>query len=199
MNDDPETRPNPFSASRIRPDAAAFLFPPGQNVEDLVERLRRSHWRGQIVGPHGSGKSTLLSAILSPSIVPGRTLFPSRCIAASGGCPGVPRRGPSELAAGPGHRRRRTTRPVEVGSGWAGRAAAWGSACSSRRIARSVLPDLCRTAVDPQLAWRVVEQLQAGFPPLVAFEDVAGGLARRGGDLRETLFELYDLYAERSG
>ena len=59
------------------------------------------------------------------------------------------------------------------------------------------LPELCRTVVDPPLAWQIVQQLQSGYRPLITIADVAGRLARHAGDLRETLFDLYDLYEER--
>jgi hypothetical protein len=81
-----------------------------------------------------------------------------------------------------------------------------GRLCRHRRLGLVVtshrpvgLPELFRTAVDPALAWRVVQRLQGGFPPRVTFADVAGRLAEHGGDLRETLFDLYDLFARRCG
>jgi hypothetical protein len=59
------------------------------------------------------------------------------------------------------------------------------------------LPDLHATAVDAELAWRVVEQLQNGYSSPVAPADVAQRLSQHGGNLREALFDLYDLYARR--
>ncbi|MGD0898011.1 MAG: hypothetical protein ABR915_09265 [Thermoguttaceae bacterium] len=218
MND-PETRLNPFSASRIRPRAATFLFPAGQNVEDLVDRLRRSRWRGQIVGPHGSGKSTLLFAILSAlqragqstlstTLHRGQRRLPHGFLAAARRR--EKRDSPHLCEAPSGPFRQMGTVPFflvaidgyeQLGLasrlllGWSCRRLRLGLLVTSHRSAG--LPDLCRTAIDPQLAWRVVERLQAGFPPLVAFEDVAPRLTRHGGDLRETLFDLYDVYADR--
>jgi hypothetical protein len=55
---------NPFAASRVRPGALPYFFPQGLSAAALVERLRQSAWRGQIIGPHGSGKSTLLCALV---------------------------------------------------------------------------------------------------------------------------------------
>jgi hypothetical protein len=65
---DPADRPsNPFATRFTRPGALPFQFPAGQSPELLVERLKHQAWRGQIVGPHGSGKSTLLAS-LSPAL-----------------------------------------------------------------------------------------------------------------------------------
>src|ERR1700733_2507071 len=57
-------RSNPFASRWVRPGALPYLFPPGEGVQMLVERLRINGGRGQIVGPHGSGKSTLLASLL---------------------------------------------------------------------------------------------------------------------------------------
>lgn len=55
---------NPFSTRRTRPGAIAFIFRAGESPATLVKRLEENGWRGEIVGPHGSGKSTLLCALL---------------------------------------------------------------------------------------------------------------------------------------
>jgi hypothetical protein len=60
------------------------------------------------------------------------------------------------------------------------------------------LPELFRPVVDRALAWQVVEQLQQGRRPLVTREDLAERLEMRGGDLREALFDMYDLYQRRN-
>ena len=54
---------NPFCTSRIQPGATPFIFPPGDSISQLVDRLREDNWWGQIIGPHGSGKSALLATI----------------------------------------------------------------------------------------------------------------------------------------
>ncbi len=66
---------NPFSASRVRPGAAPFLFPAGEDSAALVEQLELGGWRGEIVGPHGSGKSTLLAALSAELAARGRQTF----------------------------------------------------------------------------------------------------------------------------
>jgi hypothetical protein len=190
-------RQNPFSAHRIQPSAVAFLFPPGTSADALVERLHAALWRGQIVGPHGSGKSTLLAALLSAlqraghstlsiALRDGQRKLPREFLAAA-------RRSSPDLLAIDGYEQLGLWRRFMLGR--LCRRRGLGLVVTSHRSAG--LPDLFRTAVDARLAWRVVEQLQAGFPPLVTFDDVAERLARHPGDLRETLFDLYDLYTQR--
>ncbi len=37
-----------------------FVFPPGVTAQGLVQKLAQHQWRSQVCGPHGSGKTTLL-------------------------------------------------------------------------------------------------------------------------------------------
>jgi hypothetical protein len=60
------------------------------------------------------------------------------------------------------------------------------------------LPVIYRTHVDEDLAWQIVERLQAGKLQLIGRADVAQRLVLERGNLREVLFHLYDLYAQRS-
>jgi hypothetical protein len=46
-------------------------------------------------------------------------------------------------------------------------------------------------------ACRIVERLQQGTAAVIGPADVATAFARRGGNLREVLFDLYDLYEAR--
>ena len=56
------------------------------------------------------------------------------------------------------------------------------------------LPDLFRPTIDLDLAWRIVQQLQQGCQRPVTREDLAERFLAHQGNLRETLFDLYDLY-----
>ena len=55
---------NPFASRWVQPGALPYLFPAGESMQMLLERLQINNWWGQIVGPHGSGKSTLLASLL---------------------------------------------------------------------------------------------------------------------------------------
>lgn len=51
---------NPFATRHIRAGAREFRFEAGDSIRHFLQRLESANWRGQIVGPHGSGKTTLL-------------------------------------------------------------------------------------------------------------------------------------------
>ncbi|GIW92314.1 MAG: hypothetical protein KatS3mg110_0355 [Pirellulaceae bacterium] len=51
---------NPFAARYVRPGTIPFVYPSGLTPRQLMERLVRCGWRGQVIGPHGSGKTSLL-------------------------------------------------------------------------------------------------------------------------------------------
>ena len=59
------------------------------------------------------------------------------------------------------------------------------------------LPQLYRTVVTPDLAGQIVGTLLGGREPPFTPEEVSHCLSRHGGDLREVLFELYDLFEQR--
>jgi hypothetical protein len=50
---------------------------------------------------------------------------------------------------------------------------------------------------DVPRAWRMFERFQDGFPPLLRLSGLVERLAQRHGNLREALFDLYDIYEER--
>jgi len=192
-------RSNPFCAARLRPGTIDFVFEQGKSVEQLVETLAANAWRGQITGGHGTGKSTLLIALIPAIEARGRSVKPVI------------------LAAGQRHLPRRYFRVLRrtAGRGVAAvdgieqlhfwnrlllerfcRSHGTGLIVASHRSAR--LPSLYRTTVDEGRAWSVVQRLQDGFPPHIQIGDLVERLARRQGNLREALFDLYDLYEERS-
>jgi hypothetical protein len=190
---------NPFCAARLRPGTIDFVFEQGKSLEQLVDSLAANGWRGQITGGHGTGKSTLLAA-LTPAIEGRGRLVLSITLAA--GHRHLPRRFLRSLARAAGlgvaaidgveqlHvwnrlllKRLSQTRRV-------------GLVVASHRSAR--LPRLYETAMDDSRAWSVVQRLQDGFPPHVRSDDLVERLARHAGNLREALFDLYDLYEERS-
>lgn len=188
---------NPFSTRCVRPGAIAYCFPEGLDVASLVERLRENGWRGQIVGPHGSGKSTLLAA-LGPAIEQaGKRIV---TVALHDG----QRRLPLVLKETPGL----DASAVLVVDGyeqlsWRGRFGV-KRFCARRGVGLLVtahapvgLPDLLITSTDATVTRRIVQRLLGDDPTPIAPEEVDAALARHQGDLRETLFTLYDLYESR--
>lgn len=188
---------NPFCTRRVRPGALTFCFPPDQTAARLVERLRENGWWGQVVGPHGSGKSALVATLRTALQQAGRRPLLMELHDGQRGLPidlkrACLRRDATVLIVdgyeqlGPWSRLLLKRRCRRLGIGLLATAHA------------SVgLPELLRTTTTSELGQRIVDQLQRGYPPHVTREDVAEQFARHGGDLREMLFGLYDLYERR--
>lgn len=188
---------NPFSARRVRPGALPFLFPPGQSAALLIGRLRANDWWGQIVGPHGSGKSALLATLTSALEAAGRRV---RSVELHNG----QRRLPRDFYR-TGDRDSQTVVAVDgyeqlgfLGRFWLKRF------CRRHGLGLLVtahdsvgLPNLFRSATTLALAEQIVAQLLGDRPRHVTAAEVAERFSRYGGDLREMLFELYDLYEQR--
>jgi hypothetical protein len=181
----------------VRPGAVPFLFPPGEDAAALVDRLRAAGWRGQVVGPHGSGKSTLLAELRQRLEAVGCAVI---VVVRHGGeralpaafWAGIPK-GRLVIVLIDGYEQ------LGVWTRWRLRFACWrrGLGLLVTSHMDTGLPDLYRTAVTPEVAVRVVGRLTAGAAALVKESEVIDRLAARDGNLREALFDLYDLH-ERS-
>ena len=193
----PTTSENPFCSRHVRPGGIPYLFASGQSAAHLVDRLRQNAWWGQIVGPHGSGKSALLAALMPAIEHAGRRPLlvelhdGQRCLpldlkhTADLDCPAVLIvDGYEQLGFWQRLRLKRFCRRRGLGLLLTAHAGVG-------------LPELFQTSVTAELAQQIVERLQRGHPEYVTAEDVAKRLADRGGNLREMLFDLYDLYQQR--
>ena len=188
---------NPFRASRIKPGAIPYVFPAGQNVAALVDRLRETGWWGEVVGPHGSGKSTLLETLIPAIHRVGR---PTVLVALHDG----QRRLPIKLSSD--SRLRAPGVLVIDGYEQLGYWSRWIVKRFCRRQGMGLmvtahasvgLPELYRTEVTSEAAERVIDQLLGGRSAPFSSQEVSERLAQHGGDLRETLFDLYDIYEQR--
>jgi hypothetical protein len=192
---------NPFASRCVCPGAVPFFFPPGQGVADLVERLRTFGWRGQIVGGHGTGKSTLLAVLLPELRRAGRepvvmTLHGGRRTVsaeewralrlAEESCPGV-------QVVVDGFERLSRWRRFRLR--WRCRRRGHGLLVTAHDDIG--LPDLYRTEVTAELAGRVLDHLLPGPRRSISETDLAERLTRHAGNLREALFDLYDLFEQR--
>lgn len=188
----PGAASNPFSAGKVDPGSIPFCFPPGQSAAEIVGRLAAESWWGEIVGPHGSGKSTLLAA-LGPALAQagrrplvvtlhrGQRRLPPRVL---------PRRpsaatqivvdGYEQLGAWARWRLRRWCQKLHCGL----------LVTTHESVG---LPTIYTTATTPELARYLARYLGGASLP-IRDDQVDACFARHGGDLRETLFALYDLY-----
>jgi hypothetical protein len=188
---------NPFSTRCVRPGAIAYRFPPGKSVDAVLARLERNGGRGQIVGPHGSGKSALVGTLQATLPQSGR---PTRLI-------GLHDR---QRRLSVSHRRLKALAPgtVVIVDGY--EQLGLFSRLRLRRLCRrqglglvvtahcSVgFPDLFRTTTSVALARRIVDELLAEEVLPLTPEEVAARFRQREGNLREVLFDLYDLYEQQ--
>ncbi|MBN2023389.1 MAG: hypothetical protein JW809_11425 [Pirellulales bacterium] len=194
---DPAGRGNPFATRRVRPGAVPFLFPEGASADVLVTRLRQAGWRGQIVGSHGSGKSTLLAALIPAIERAGRRVVH---VALHDGQRRLPADalGKSEIA-------QPTVLVVDgyeqlgwfarLGARWLCRRRGWGFVATCHEPVR--LPVLWTAITTPARVRQIVAALLEDDWSRIAPEEVDAAFARHGDNVRETLFELYDLYQRR--
>jgi hypothetical protein len=179
-----------------------FYFPPGQSVGALVERLRAMGWRGQIIGGHGTGKSTLLAALLPELRRAGRE--PIRVILHNGRRTVPPeawsalrqaeRAAASVLVVVDSYEQ--LTLPHRLLLRWRCWARGHGLLVTAHRAAG--LPDLYCTEVTRELARQVLDHLLVGPRRLVSEAELGERLRAHGGNLREALFDLYDLHEART-
>lgn len=174
-----------------------FVFPHGTQLTRLLATLARSGHQGQIVGAHGTGKSTLLVTL---------TAYFRRQKILIREVRTTERRRSKLLEALWACRRKRGIVIVDsfeqLGAVerdafvWLARALRSGLLVTCHQECQ--LPVIWRTEVNAPLAKRIVERLtrqDADCVPL-AQRHLEMRLARLGGDMRETLFELYDVYRD---
>jgi hypothetical protein len=190
-------RSNPYSTRFVRPGAIEYVFPEGVSAHSLLGRLEASAWHGAVVGPHGSGKSTLLATLRSPLQRRGRKVEAFTLRAGE-------RRLPLDRATMDTWDAQ--TQVVVDGYEQLGRRARirLHSACrrarcgllatSHRPLWWPWLPTLIVTETTLPLAMRVIARIDASGRLAVSPPALAQLLADRNGDLREVLFDLYDLY-----
>jgi DNA replication protein DnaC len=199
----PEQNPageNPFCTRRIRPGAVPFYFPAGMDVENLIDRLRRNQWRGEIVGPHGSGKSTLLASILKAVEQAG---LQAVCFELHDGQRSLPRdwRRKTKSAA--------ISRPAIVAVDGYEQLSLWNrfrlkSYCRRRHLGLLVtshsatgLPEIFRTSASLEMALQIVEKLMQKEHIAVPANIIADSLARHNANIRDLLFDLYDYFEQQ--
>ncbi|HEY2839653.1 MAG TPA: hypothetical protein VGJ26_10910 [Pirellulales bacterium] len=189
-------RSNPFSTRFIQPGAIPYFFPPGVDAAQLVLRLEQGGGWGEIIGPHGSGKSTLLAELFPRLSERGKRplLFTLH-------------NGERSLARHRAELAYADAKSLIVVDGyeqlWPWNRALLRRFCRRRGAGLIVtahapmgLPRLYSCAVDRQTAAAVLERLLP-IRSSIGQADLERALATHGQNLREALFELYDLYELR--
>ena len=197
----PRPPSNPFATRWVRPGALDYEFASGESAALLVARLAAAGGRGQIVGPHGAGKSTLLNALRPALLAAGKRLLDFQLHDGQRRLPGgtAPLEQPADLE-------REALLVVVDGYEQLGR---W-ERFRLRRIGRHGcgllvtahedvgLPTVADVRASLDLTRRLVRELLAEYPPeIIVAKEVAAAYARCQGNVRETLFALYDLFESR--
>jgi hypothetical protein len=188
---------NPFSTRFVRPGAIEYLFPHDLSAEALIDKLRGHAWQGEIVGPHGAGKSTLLATLVPHLIDAERNVVQVALHAGEKALP-APLDGwktwtPETLVIVDGY---------EQLSWWsrsklARRVKERGAGLLVTSHAPTGLPTLLQVAPRIEAAEQVVRQLVPD-EQLINGDDIRQAYDACGGNIRETLFRLYDLYETRT-
>jgi hypothetical protein len=188
------SRTNPFSTRYVRPGALPFHFPDGKSARAVASHLRDHGWWGEIIGPHGSGKSTLLAALLPELAAAGREprlhTFHDGVVRFAGLSPGALGLHPAVVLVIDGYEQLSVWQRFRV------RSACRRAGCGLIVTAHTPtgLPELLRTSVTPGLARRILADLTGDQPAFVTESDMTDRLAARKGNLRDALFDLYDLH-----
>jgi hypothetical protein len=200
MNDEKLFRENPFCTRRVRPGAVTFCFPLGSSAEDIINRLRQNLWRGEIVGPHGSGKSTLISHILTPLDEAGRKPIFFELHNAQHRLTNDWRE-TIELTV--------SSKPAIVVVDGYEQLNSWNRFwlnryCHDRDVGLLVtshvpvgLPEIYNTSSSLDLACQIVEQLLQNEEKNIPTEIVSELFTRHDGNIREVLFNLYDIWEKQ--
>ncbi len=189
---------NPFATRFTRPGRITPLDHMGRRVDtnELVERLRRLGGTAAIVGPHGSGKSTLLVHLAEAIEGRGERVQRVRL-----------RSWRDASAAWAAIRDSRSGGTVCVDSWecigfaarcvlrWAARMTGCGLLVTSHR--RAGMPELIRCGTSASLLRSIVRSLpghECWHGTMIRDSDIEAAFAIHGGNLRESLYELYDRF-----
>lgn len=180
---------NPFCSRFIRAGSIPFFFPRDETMETTRQRLIASKWRGQVVGPHGSGKTTLLRSLAHHWRAWGRD--PLHITLREGQRKLPPLRhswGPSTQLVIDGFEQLGWFRRWVVI--WRCRRADCGLLVSTHRTL--LPPTILETHTSIGLAHRIVDYL-VDPERRPSHADVERTYSEMHGNLRETLFSLYDV------
>lgn len=188
---------NPFSTAAVKPGAIAFRFYGETRAAELVTKLETNQWRGEIVGPHGSGKSTLL-----------QTIYPLLEAAGREVCQYIAKPKDNQLPMSATDRSawNKSTQVVVEGYELLSRSnrKLLDRACHEVGAGLLItchkpqgLPSLFHTAITIELAVSIVTHLLPSECKFISDADVRNSFSRHGQNLRELLFEMYDLYEQR--
>jgi hypothetical protein len=198
MNHDPSFPvENPFCTRRIKPGALPYLFPPDLSWDVILTRWRNAAGWGEIIGPHGSGKSTLLAGLIPLLQAEGWQIERIDLHDGERHLPVDVRKIPDIempfLLIVDGYEQLGSLSRFQLKRHCRHRG--WGLLVTAHHSAG--LPELFNTTVSLEQANRVVGELLKNSENTVSRQDIAECYTCCQGNLREMLFELYDLFEQR--
>jgi hypothetical protein len=187
---------NPFATRFTRPGAIEFLFPADESADILIARLREHAWQGEIVGPHGAGKSTLVATLIVPLAAAGRNVVHATL-----------HQGETTLPKSLDNWRTWNAATQVIVDGyeqltwWPRSKLAWrvrdrGAGLLVTSHAPAGLPTIMLVAPRFEAALQVVRRL-VPEETLITRDDIEHAFRACDGNIREMLFQLYDLYQVR--
>jgi hypothetical protein len=185
---------NPFNVQKLRSLRYRLA---GQTWNDLLDRLAALDWRAAIVGPHGHGKTTLLQDLMPRLEARG---FRIRSVMLHTGGRRLGREQRDLLFRDLDPRDILCVDGAEQLGRWSWLAlrlrsrAAGGLLITSHR--HGLLPTLVNCETTPDLLAGIVRDLLGGAGEGV---DPAELLARHNGNVRDALWELYDVWGSKPG
>jgi hypothetical protein len=188
---------NPFATRWTRPGAIPFQFPAGFTAPDVLAGLDANGGQGAILGCHGSGKSTLLASLLPLLRQSGREPVP---VSLHDG----QRRLPHDVWQS-SHAPANCVLVID-GFEQLGRWQRWSvmRACERRRCGLLVtshrpcgLPILVHLKPQIEIVQRLVGECLPDHHGCIETQDIEIAWARHGSNIREILFDLYDVFERR--
>ena len=190
---------NPFATRFVKPGAVDFQFSGCGDLSFLLRKLKDDGWWGQILGPHGSGKSTLIYSLLKRLVKVRRTCVHvqlSNCqnrVAFDVAQTRCWNKDTQVIIDGfevlPWNCKRRLRQECRYRNA--------GLLITSHRRLRGI-PVLFQTEASEGVTQQLVDRLTIAGDSCLSKNDVRTSYAKFNGNVRETLFDLYDLYEQRS-
>lgn len=192
----PSRRANPFATCWVNPDTAPLCVVDEETLRQLIDKLKQPGAQGAIVGPHGSGKTTVARRVADHFRCEGWRVYWSELHDGKRDDAGVIPAANEDANA------------LQVVDGY--EQLGWFQRWRIRRRCRrskarllvtshssTSLPTLLRLEPDIETALEVFRQLTAEIPTRVTPKDVAAAFKACKGNLRDVLFQLYDLHELR--
>lgn len=193
---------NPFATRWVRPGAIEYRFEGSESIDSLIHQLRQNAWRGAIIGPHGTGKSTLVQTLLPALVAAGREPVTIQL-----------RDGEMQNSLCANEISQAATRCQQVGVvvivdgyeqlnwfarlrlHWQCRRASCGLIVTAHQ--RIWLPTLWQTQPTAEMVCKLVRSALPNHGNSISSDEIVNAYNRHRGNVRETFFELYDLFESR--